>query len=57
VIFLVTGREKAKALHEVLEGKYQPERFPSQLIRANKGSVLWLVDREAATMLESSTTS
>lgn len=56
VIFLVTGREKAHALHQVLEGDYQPESFPAQLIRANKGSVRWLVDREAATMLESSTT-
>ena len=51
VIFLVTGRQKAKALHEVLEGDYQPERFPAQLIRANKARVLWLVDQEAASML------
>lgn len=51
VIFLVTGAEKAKALHEVLEGEYQPERFPAQLIRGNKGRVLWLVDRQAAMML------
>jgi 6-phosphogluconolactonase len=51
VIFLVTGREKAKALHEILEGDYQPERFPAQLIRANQESVLWLVDQQAATML------
>lgn len=51
VIFLITGAEKAKALHEVLEGDYQPERFPAQLIRANKGRVLWLVDQQAAMML------
>lgn len=51
VIFLVTGAKKAKAVHEVLEGEYQPERLPAQLIRASRGSVLWLVDQQAAAML------
>lgn len=51
VIVLVTGSEKAKALQEVLEGDYQPERFPAQLIRANTGKVLWIVDQQAAVML------
>lgn len=51
VIFLVTGAEKAKALHEVLEGDYHPERFPAQLIRGNKGRVLWFVDQQAGMML------
>ncbi len=51
VIFLVAGPEKAKALHEVLESDYQPERFPAQLLRGNKGRVLWLVDQQAAMML------
>lgn len=51
VIVLVTGSEKAKALQEVLEGDYQPERFPAQLIKANRGRVLWIVDQQAAVML------
>jgi 6-phosphogluconolactonase len=51
VIFLVNGTEKAKILREVLEGDNQPERLPAQLIRRNKGKVLWLVDQEAAHFL------
>ncbi len=51
VIFLVNGTEKAKVLREVLEGGHQPERLPAQLIRPNKGKVLWLVDQEAAHLL------
>ena len=53
LIFLVSGSEKAQALHEVLEGEYKPERLPAQLIRANKSTVLWLVDQQAASMLRS----
>jgi len=52
VIFLVTGEEKAEALRFVLQGKYQPERFPAQLIRPINGSILWLVDQAAARLLE-----
>ena len=57
VIFLVSGSEKAQALHNVLEGDYQPEHLPAQLIRANESMVLWLVDQEAASMLRSATKS
>lgn len=48
VIFLVTGAEKAKALREVLEGEYEPARFPAQIIRPTTGNLLWLADRDAA---------
>lgn len=57
VVFLVSGLAKAPALHSVLEGDYQPERLPAQLIGSNKSDVLWLVDREAASMLRSCTKS
>ncbi len=51
VMFLVSGPEKAKVLQEVLEGEHQPERLPAQLIRPNKGRLLWLVEQEAANFL------
>lgn len=57
VVFLVSGLAKAPALHSVLEGEYQPEHLPAQLIRANKSNVLWLVDQEAASMLRGCTKS
>jgi 6-phosphogluconolactonase len=51
LIFMVHGEEKAPALKAVLEGPYEPEQLPAQLIRPNLGKVLWLVDPSAASML------
>jgi 6-phosphogluconolactonase len=51
VIFLVNGEEKAATLRAVLEGDYQPDRFPTQAIRPTRGRLLWLVDRAAASLL------
>lgn len=52
IIFLVSGKEKARALRGVLQGDYQPELFPAQIIRPIKGRLLWLVDQSAACLLE-----
>ncbi len=51
VIFLVSGEEKAETLREVLQGDYQPDRLPAQLIRPTHGRLIWLVDRAAARLL------
>ncbi|MFQ5802337.1 MAG: 6-phosphogluconolactonase [Candidatus Methylomirabilales bacterium] len=48
VVFLVSGETKASVLREVLEGAYEPQRLPSQLIRPVKGRLLFIVDRAAA---------
>jgi len=48
---LVTGHDKADALHEALEGPREPERLPVQLIAPEAGRVVWLVDRAAASKL------
>ena len=51
VIFMVTGADKAPALKGVLEGPYEPEQLPSQLIQPPNGKVQWLVDAAAGGML------
>ena len=51
VIFLVTGREKAPALKEVLETEPDPERRPAQSIHPSPGELIWLVDEAAASTL------
>ena len=51
VLFLVQGEEKAEALKAVLEGPYEPERLPSQLIRPVDGRLRWLVDPPAGRLL------
>ena len=54
IIFLVSGKEKAEVLKEVLEGDYRPDLFPAQLIRPKHGRLLWLVDQAAAGCLTDS---
>lgn len=51
VIFMVHGAEKAPALKAVLEGPYEPDQLPAQLIHPDQGKVLWLVDSAAASLL------
>lgn len=48
--FLVSGLSKREALQKVLYGTYQPERYPAQVIRPKQGSLIWLVDEEAASL-------
>lgn len=52
IIFFVTGADKAKTLQEVLQGNYQPDLYPSQVIRPTAGRLLWLVDEAAASHLQ-----
>ena len=51
LIFMVHGEEKAPALKAVLEGPYEPDQLPAQIIHPEQGKVLWLVDPTAAGML------
>jgi 6-phosphogluconolactonase len=51
VIFAVTKADKALALKAVLEGPYEPEQLPSQLIQPVSGKLLWLVDADAGSKL------
>src|SRR5262249_40964358 len=52
VLFMITGADKAPALKAVLEGPYEPEQLPSQLIAPQNGKLLLLVDPTAGSMLE-----
>ena len=51
VAFLVSGTDKAAALHEVLEGSAPSEKYPSRLVQPSEGKVIWFVDRAAASEL------
>lgn len=51
VAFLVSGIDKAAALHEVLEGSAPAEKYPSKLVRPTDGKLIWFVDRAAASEL------
>ena len=51
VAFLVSGTDKAAALHEVLEGNDPAEKYPSKLVQPTDGKLIWFVDRAAASLL------
>ncbi len=51
ILFLVSGIEKAAALQAVLEGPFDPEQLPAQLIRPVTGRLVWLVDQAATSLL------
>ena len=51
VAFLIEGAGKAQVLHDVLLGPYQPETYPSQIIRPASGRLLFLLDAAAAAKL------
>jgi 6-phosphogluconolactonase len=51
VLFMVAGKDKALALKGVLEGPYEPEQLPAQLLQPSNGELLWLVDQAAGSML------
>lgn len=52
ICFLTFGSNKAPALHEVLEGERNPEKYPAQLIQPKNGEVIWFVDESAASRLK-----
>ncbi|HEY4877070.1 MAG TPA: 6-phosphogluconolactonase, partial [Puia sp.] len=52
IAFLTTGENKADALHEVIEGKYNPDLYPSQVIKPVNGELHWFVDSNAAIELD-----
>jgi 6-phosphogluconolactonase len=50
VLFLVSGKGKAAILHKVMQGDRL--LFPAQHVRPSAGKLLWLVDQDAASQLQ-----
>ena len=53
ILFIVTGGGKAEVLDNVLNGMYQPDKYPAQLIHARDGAMYWFIDRAAASLINS----
>jgi 6-phosphogluconolactonase len=52
IMFLVSGESKAKALNAVFASKDIEDRsVPSRLIKPTKGELIWLVDEDAAKLV------
>ena len=48
IIFLVTGREKATVVSDIVRHKKIKPVLPSQLVKPVKGNICWMLDEEAA---------
>ena len=48
IVFLVTGSSKAGVLNTVLNGPYEPDIYPAQLINPVNGKLYWFIDKEAS---------
>lgn len=53
VMFLVSGTDKAEAVHAAKRGPIDPRWHPSQAIQPASGRLTWLLDAGAAARLES----
>lgn len=51
IIFIVTGKPKAETLNKVLNGEYLPEELPAQRIAPENGNLIWLIDKDAGSLL------
>lgn len=51
ILFMVTGKDKAEALHEVLEETPSPQQYPAKLVNPGPSRLTWLVDDAAASRL------
>jgi 6-phosphogluconolactonase len=48
ILFLVAGTSKATVLSEILKDENKRREFPAGRIRPVRGTVIWLIDQEAA---------
>jgi 6-phosphogluconolactonase len=53
IIFLIAGEEKAPAVKEILEGAFQPDRYPAQGIDPLNGELVFYIDEQTAAVLNS----
>jgi 6-phosphogluconolactonase len=51
IVFMISGKEKANALHEVLEGARNPDLYPAQVILPVSGELHFFMDEAAASLL------
>ena len=54
IIFIVAGKNKADAVCNVLSSDQRPSRYPARHIHPHDGTLIWLMDREAAMYLNNS---
>ncbi len=52
VLFLVAGEDKATTVKLVFDGESLPDELPSQTVKPLSGTLMWLLDKTAASQLQ-----
>jgi 6-phosphogluconolactonase len=52
IVFMISGKDKAHALREVIEGERNPDLYPSQVIIPTQGELHFFTDEAASSMLD-----
>jgi len=50
-MFLVAGASKAQAVWNILKGPRDVDKFPAQIVAPERGDVIWLLDKAAASLI------
>ncbi|MEO8097729.1 MAG: 6-phosphogluconolactonase [Acidobacteriota bacterium] len=50
-VILATGADKAEPLHAVLQGRYNPLKYPAQIASRDPAKATWFIDEAAAAKL------
>jgi 6-phosphogluconolactonase len=48
VLFLISGRDKAASVYNVMYGQHDPDLYPAQAIQPFSGGLYWFTDEAAA---------
>ncbi len=51
ILFMAIGEKKARRIQQVIQGEYQPENLPAQMIQPTRGRLVWLVDEAAGALV------
>ena len=51
VVFMLSGKNKAVAVEQVLTKQYKPELYPAQIIQPTNGNLYWMMDTSAASLI------
>jgi 6-phosphogluconolactonase len=52
IYFIVTGRQKASIVSEIIEAKGGSDRYPASRVKPGSGHLVWLLDSEAAALIK-----
>lgn len=53
IYFIVTGRQKASIVSEIIEAKGGSDSYPASRVNPGSGQLVWLLDSEAAALIKS----